>query len=605
MEIIRRTTLRFYSDSNREALTQARAASAEAHQLLKRAQERAQTAEARATGEEISRQLEAYNAEAQSMFVMADVVTEQRSKLVAAGNELASATAKVVGQTGQDLSVGFTAAEVTKTVLEMRLPAWKFIALVDPEFVTAFKGAYAAALAAVDRLDQMADAETHDLIKPLKAAMADDVATFDLLSTTMLANKQLYYVQMVPAITKLQARLTDWTATLARRFEAARTDSITTISSAAMLQLIVAGIVVLIGAAAAFVIGRGIGTPLSGMTATMLRLADGDTSVAVPSLNAADEIGEMAKAVEVFKANMIRTVELVAESEKERTRKEARQRAIEGFISGFDQSIRDMLHMLASAATEMQAAAQSMTQTATHTNEQATTMAAAAEQASANVQTMAAATEEMAASATEISHQVARSAQITSRAVESARRTDQQVQSLSDAAQRIEDVVAIINGIAGQTNLLALNATIEAARAGDAGKGFAVVASEVKALAGQTGKATEEIGAQIQAIQSATREAVEAIRAINTTINEVNDISTAIAAAMEEQGATTSQMAHNTQEAAKGTQDVSATISNVSQGANATGAAASQVLSAAGELGRQAETLRAEVDGFLDKIRAA
>jgi methyl-accepting chemotaxis protein len=229
----------------------------------------------------------------------------------------------------------------------------------------------------------------------------------------------------------------------------------------------------------------------------------------------------------------------------------------------------------------------------------------AAEQASANVQTMAAATEEMASSAAEIARQVTRSTTIAAQAVDAARNTDRQVQGLTDAAQKIEAVVAIINGIAGQTNLLALNATIEAARAGDAGKGFAVVASEVKALAAQTGKATDQIGAQIQAIQSATQAAVTAIKGIGTTIDEMNDISTAIAAAMEEQGATTQEMARTTQEAARGTQDVSSTIGGVSDGARATGSAASQVLSAAGELGVKAETLRSEVDSFLHRIRAA
>ncbi len=338
--------------------------------------------------------------------------------------------------------------------------------------------------------------------------------------------------------------------------------------------MIVAAISVLLGIGAALICGRSIVKPITGMTQAMHRLADGETATEIPSLDASDEIGEMAKAVEVFKANMVRNAELAAEHAHEESRKEQRQRTVDGFIGEFDQSVGTMLQMLASSATEMESAAQSMAGTAGRTNEQASAMAAAAEQASANVQTMAAATEEMAASASEISHQVSRSAQITAKAVESARHTDHQVQSLSEAAKRIEDVVAIINGIAAQTNLLALNATIEAARAGDAGKGFAVVASEVKALAGQTGKATEEIGAQVQAIQAATREAVEAIKAISATINEVNDISTTIAAAMEEQGATTHEMTRNTQQAAQGTQDVSATIAEVSQGANATGAAA-------------------------------
>jgi methyl-accepting chemotaxis protein len=191
----------------------------------------------------------------------------------------------------------------------------------------------------------------------------------------------------------------------------------------------------------------------------------------------------------------------------------------------------------------MQATAESMSSTADQTNQQASAVSVAAEQASANVQTMAGATEETASSAGEIARQMTRSTSIAARAVEAARNTDRQVQGLADTAQKIEAVVAIINGIASQTNLL--------------------------------------------------------------TINEINDISIAIAAPMEEQGATTSEMTRNTQQAAHGTQEVSTTISGVSQGASATGAAANQVLSAVGELGVKAETLRAEVDSFLGKIRAA
>jgi methyl-accepting chemotaxis protein len=179
------------------------------------------------------------------------------------------------------------------------------------------------------------------------------------------------------------------------------------------------------------------------------------------------------------------------------------------------------------------------------------------------------------------------------------------MEGLSDAAQKIGQVVQLIQDIASQTNLLALNATIEAARAGDAGKGFAVVASEVKSLATQTAKATEEIAGQIAAIQGATGQAVSAMKSIDGTIGEISEISTAIAAAMEEQGAATSEITRNTQEAARGTQDVSANIGGVMQAASETGAAAAQVLGSSSELGKQAETLRSEVDDFLAKIRAA
>jgi methyl-accepting chemotaxis protein len=179
------------------------------------------------------------------------------------------------------------------------------------------------------------------------------------------------------------------------------------------------------------------------------------------------------------------------------------------------------------------------------------------------------------------------------------------VKALAEAAQKIGDVVKLINDIAGQTNLLALNATIEAARAGEAGKGFAVVASEVKSLATQTAKATEDIANQVKAIQSATGDSVAAIEGITTTITRINEIATTVASAVEEQGAATKEIARNVQQASAGTTEVSRNISGVTQAAGETGAASSQVLGAASDLAKQGETLRAEVSRFLADIRAA
>ncbi|MBS0643237.1 MAG: HAMP domain-containing protein [Proteobacteria bacterium] len=607
VETIRRTALRYYGDGDRGALEQMQTATTEVRRMLKQQTEHAPSQEARSAYRAISDELEAFETKAQAMVAKRDMIEAQRERQMTLGATLAQALARVMdrARASQDPATALTAAELTRAILEMRLSAWRFLATVDASLVPVVQAHHADTIKAMDQLGSMADPEILPLLPPLQAVLRDYPPSFEQLSSAIITNKQLYYEQMVPAIVKLEQHLTNWTSKLSTQFQSARTEAVETASTAGTMQLVVGGLAVLIGMFIAYLIGRSIAAPLAGMTKAMHQLASGNTALSVPSLDAKDEVGDMARAVEVFKANMIKASDLSAEQAKERERKEQRQRAVDGYVTSFDTSVRNMLQSLASASTQMQATAQSMSQTANQTNTEASTMAAAAEQASANVQTMAAATEEMAASAGEISHQVARAAQITAKAVESARHTDQQVQSLSEAAQRIEDVVSIINGIAGQTNLLALNATIEAARAGDAGKGFAVVASEVKALASQTGKATEEIGAQIQAIQQATKEAVDAIRAISATINEVNDISTTIAAAMEEQGATTAQMTRNTQEAAKGTQDVSASIANVSQGANTTGAAATQVLSAAGELGKQAETLRAEVDGFLGKIRAA
>jgi methyl-accepting chemotaxis protein len=221
------------------------------------------------------------------------------------------------------------------------------------------------------------------------------------------------------------------------------------------------------------------------------------------------------------------------------------------------------------------------------------------------VQAVAAATEQLAASGGEIGRQVARSAHVAGKAVEDARRTDAVVQELANGAQRIGDVVGLINSIAGQTNLLALNATIEAARAGDAGKGFAVVANEVKSLANQTSKATEEIGAQIGQIQTATKQAVTAIQQIATTIGEISEIAAGIAVAVDQQGAATTEITRNIQQAAHGTQAVTSTIGGLSKGAAETGSAAGQVLAAANDLSRQSDVLGDEVRGFIQGVRTA
>ncbi len=350
---------------------------------------------------------------------------------------------------------------------------------------------------------------------------------------------------------------------------------------------------------------RGITGPIAGMTAAMMRLAGGDKQADIPGVGRADEIGDMAGAVQVFKENMIKADRLSAEQAAEQAKKEERQRKIDGYLKRFDQSVSGALETLASASTELQTTAQSMSATAEETSRQSTTVAAASEQASTNVQTVAAAAEELSSSIAEISRQVAESAKIAGQAVGDAGRTNAQVQALAEAAQKIGDVVKLINDIAGQTNLLALNATIEAARAGEAGKGFAVVASEVKSLATQTAKATEDIAAQVKAIQSATSDSVKSIEGISGTISRINEIATTIASAVEEQGAATQEIARNVQQASKGTDEVSSNIAGVTQAATETGAASTQVLGAASELSKQGERLRADVSQFLADIRAA
>jgi PAS domain S-box-containing protein len=282
-----------------------------------------------------------------------------------------------------------------------------------------------------------------------------------------------------------------------------------------------------------------------------------------------------------------------------------RKSTLARIASDFEQKIGGVVHIVSSAATEMESTASSLNAAAEQASRQVTAVSAASEQASANVQSVAGATEELSGSVSEISRQVAQSADVAAQAVKESERTNALVNELADAAQKINAVTSMIHDIASQTNLLALNATIEAARAGDAGKGFAVVASEVKGLANQTAKATEDISAQIAAMQNVTRETVTAIQSIGSTIGQINEIATTIASAVEEQGAATQEIARNVQQAAAGTSEVSRNIAGVTQSVSATGSAAGEVLGASGELAGQAETLNGHVTAFLDEVRAA
>ena len=376
------------------------------------------------------------------------------------------------------------------------------------------------------------------------------------------------------------------------------------IQLAEMEMLIASAIGVIGGLVIAAILGSLISNPVISMTKAMGSLAEGDLSANIPAQGRGDEIGDMAGAVQVFKDNAIRTKELEAEAEKQKIRAEEEKKALMmKMADDFQASVGGVVNAVSSAATEMQSSATALSATAEQTSNQATTVAAASEEASTNVQTVASASEELSSSISEISRQVAQSTQIANSAVAEVEGANEKVKGLAEAANKIGEVVALITDIADQTNLLALNATIEAARAGDAGKGFAVVASEVKNLATQTAKATEEIAAQIGGIQGATEEAVVAIGSIGSTINEMSEISSAIAAAVEEQGAATQEIARNVEQAAQGTGEVSSNITDVQQAAGETGSSAGQMLSAATELSQQSETLRSEVDKFLENIR--
>jgi len=371
--------------------------------------------------------------------------------------------------------------------------------------------------------------------------------------------------------------------------------------------LTAAGAVGVLGFSLALILllARTITRPVAAMTVAMDTLAQGDSSIDVPALGHKDELGRMARAMQVFKENKLTADRLATEQEAERFVKEQRTTRLDALTHAFEAKVAELVGQVASAASELQATAESVTGIASQTTQQTATVALAAGQTSASVQTVASAAEELASSIVEISRQMAQSAKITNLAVEDSNHTDGIVRTLAESAHRIGEIVGMISSIAGQTNLLALNATIEAARAGDEGKGFAVVASEVKSLAIQTAQATEQISLQIGSIQAATKEAVNSIHGIATRIREISAIAASIAAAVEEQGSATQEIARNVQQAAAGTAEVTSNITGVSHGANNTNAAATEVLAAARDLAHQAAQLHGEFGRFVAGVKAA
>jgi methyl-accepting chemotaxis protein len=371
--------------------------------------------------------------------------------------------------------------------------------------------------------------------------------------------------------------------------------------------MIVAVVGIILGVLAGYLIGQfGIVRPINLLKSVMEAFAHNDLTAEIPGADRRDELGDMARTVEVFRKNGLEVVRMRADQlVTEKRNSEQRKADMYKLADDFEGAVGEIIETVSSASTELEASASTLTSTAERAQELTTMVAAASEEASTNVQSVASATEELTSSVNEISRQVQESARMAGAAVDQARKTNDRVGELSKAAARIGDVVELINTIAGQTNLLALNATIEAARAGEAGRGFAVVASEVKALAEQTAKATGEIGQQISGIQAATQESVGAIKEISGTIERLSEISSTIAAAVEEQGAATQEISRNVQQAALGTQQVSSNITDVQRGASETGSASSQVLSAAQSLSGDSNRLKLEVGKFLHSVRAA
>ncbi|GGF35137.1 methyl-accepting chemotaxis protein [Aliidongia dinghuensis] len=531
-----------------------------------------------------------------------------------------SAAASDIAETGKE---ALTAARMNQDLLAINRAEFRMTADPSPETVQAARQVISDRRAEFEaraaRLVKTSDAEQTRLLETVTKDYQAFITGLDAVLRAVDAHaKDASISDSQKAIfaeaMKNRAEAETAIATVKAYADAAdASNAATAKASQALYETISTTLVVasLVGIAAGLALGfflsqYGISKPIAMIVALLRRLAEGDLEVAVTGTERGDEIGDIAKTAQVFKENLARTRALEAEQVEMKARAEAKQKAAMNHLADeFEQNVKIMVDAVASSSTELRAAAQTMSSTADQASEQSSAVAAAVEQTSANVQTVAAAAEELAASIGEIGRQVTHSAAVAGRAVDQAERTSHTVEGLSRAAEKIGEVVRLIEGIAGQTNLLALNATIEAARAGEAGKGFAVVASEVKALASQTARATGEIQSQVSEIQTATSGTAAEINSIGSVIAEINQVTTTIAAAIEEQGAATGEITRNVQQAAQGTQQVADNIAGVSVAAGETGAASQQVLGAATELSEQAERMRREVATFIAAVRAA
>ena len=512
------------------------------------------------------------------------------------------------------------ALTLQRQVVELQDTAGEFLAEIDPDALARVEAEFDALFDAVapqlDLLTQFAETnEDRDAIDQLReqfdalrsrasgegmlfAAHRDrtDIARRAELALSDLENDADIVADDVDFITDAADAVSD----------AADEEAASSVSRAVTLILAMLGIGLAVALALIAMVIRKVTRPINEMTSAMNRLAGGDTAVEVPAVDRRDEIGQMAKAVQVFKDNAVEKERLEQESkELEQQAAAEKRRAMQDLADSFDQQVGGILQMVTNQATDLQATATQLAAAVEETEAQSGAATAAAGDASSNVQTMAAATEELSSAINEVTGQLGNAASQLQATAKGARTAQDRMDELQATIAQIDQVVAAINDVAEQTNLLALNATIEAARAGEAGKGFAVVAGEVKALAKSTRQMTESIAQQLDALKTASEGAVTVSRSILQDVDSLNESTTAIASSMEQQSAATAEIGRNAQKAAVGTEEVSSNMSGVQKAATDTSSASDDVHRAAQDLSQQAATLQSAVNDFVAGIRAA
>ena len=582
---------------------------------------------AQLTGE-VDRKFEHVQAIASGSGALKTAVENYRATFAAAADAVDRLRAATVKTEAQGAAAALDAGGI-QVALANQAEAWHFVhplrlAMgVDTLRITLMR--YAASLSRGDAEEAQqalgyTEAAIADTEVEIAAAGSPKLKSLVGALKTALVAERAALDEAIKAADELRARQADLAkagagigeqvGTVNRTLGAARAEhaekTAAAVARTRQMLLATAASALVLGSLLASLIGASVSGPIRRMTDRMQSLAAGQLDEGIPGGEQRDEIGRMAHAVEVFRDNAlaVRRMEQEAAAQRDAAAAE-RGRVISELAGRLDRDMQGVISGVGGRADAMGRSAGELAKVAERGRGLAEAVATRAEQASANVQTVAAATQQLAASIREISSQVSRSVAVSNRATDMTYRTSDLIKGLADAAEKIGNIIQLIQAVATQTNLLALNATIEAARAGDAGKGFAVVASEVKALATQTAQATEQIVGQIATIQSATGDSVAAMQQVGATVKEMAAIATAIAAAVEQQGAATGEIARNVERAADGTAAVTREIGELRAVAGETDAGAEAAHAAAAALQEQAVSLKSNVDEVVHTIRSA